>query len=123
MRSPAPDTIPAPARPPPPCLAQVAVASLFMHQAQSLLDARPAALPLARAQWLFALAARLEKPLHADAAAACRGLLRHCAALRAAAVGAGDPLLPRLNVMIAVAGAYFGQDERLVTLVDSAELL
>jgi hypothetical protein len=111
---------PPPARTPAP---QVAVASLFLHQAQSLLDARPAGLPLARAQWLFALAARLEKPLHAELAAACRGLLRHCAALRAGAAGAGDPLLPRLNVMIAMAGAYFGQDESMVALIDSTELL
>jgi hypothetical protein len=100
----------------------VGVSSLFEHHATQLLGRSPPALPLPRAQWLFALASRLEKPLHADTAACFRGVLRHCAALRARVADSGDPLLPRLNVLIAVAGAYFGQDEGLVGLVDGAEL-
>lgn len=110
---------PPPAIPPPP---QVGVASVFNRHVQQLLDCHPPSLPLARAQWLFALAARLDKPLTADAAASFRALLRRCAALRAAVGGADDPALPRLNVLIAVAGAYFGQDEGLVQLVDASEL-
>jgi survival of motor neuron protein-interacting protein 1 len=100
----------------------VGVSALFLHHAHQLLDRSPPSLPLARAQWLFALAARLEKPLHADLAAAFRGLLRHCAALRAGLGGGGDPLLARLNVLIVVAGAYFGQDERMSRVVDAIEL-
>ena len=102
--------------------AQVGVEALFLHHAQQLVDLRPPSLPLPRAQWLFALAARLDKPLRADAAACFRGVLRRCAALRAGVGDRGDPLLPRLNVLIAVAGAYFGQDEGLVRLVDAIEL-
>lgn len=42
-----------------------------------------------------------------------RALLRHCAALRAALPSAQDPLLPSLNILIAITGAFFGQDETL----------
>ncbi|KAK9810074.1 hypothetical protein WJX72_004382 [[Myrmecia] bisecta] len=65
--------------------------------------------------WLYALAARLEKPLAARTSAQLRSLLRHCACLRADVLDAADPLLPHLNVMIAIAGAYFGQDEALAS--------
>ncbi|GBF92079.1 hypothetical protein Rsub_04426 [Raphidocelis subcapitata] len=104
-------------------LEPVGVSAVFNRHVQQLLDCQPPSLPLARAQWLFALAARLEKPLTADAAASFRALLRRCAALRAGVGGADDPALPRLNVLIAVAGAYFGQDEGLVQLVDASELV
>ncbi|KAI8469388.1 MAG: survival motor neuron interacting protein 1-domain-containing protein [Monoraphidium minutum] len=103
-------------------LDQVGVAALFSRHAQQLLDGSPPRLPLARAQWLFALAARLDKPLTPELAAALRGLLRHCAALRGRVEAAEDPLLARLNVLIAVAGAYFGQDESMVAVIDSSEL-
>ena len=62
---------------------------------------------------LFALSLRLENPLRADSAAAYRSLLRHCLSLRAALSDVYDPLLPHLNIMIVVSGAYFGQDPDL----------
>lgn len=65
---------------------------------------------------LYALAARVERPLHGGTCALFRSLLRHCARLRAALLHARDPLLPHLNVLIAIAGGYFGQDEELATL-------
>lgn len=66
---------------------------------------------------LYALAARVERPLAADTAALFRALLRCCAAARAALPGGPrDPLLPHLNVLTAIAGAYFGQDEELAGL-------
>ena len=57
---------------------------------------------------------RVEKPLQGSLCAGYRALLRRCAARRAG--DAGDPLLPHLNVLIALAGCYFGQDEELAGL-------
>ncbi len=50
-----------------------------------------------------------------------RQLLRLCASQRAALASAADPALPHLNIMIVVAGAYFGQDEELATMWDDDE--
>lgn len=76
--------------------------------------------PDAAAQ-LYALSARIEKPLHADTCALYRQLLRFAAGRRAAAAGPADPALPHLNILIAIAGAYFGQDEELATMWDDDE--
>jgi hypothetical protein len=101
--------------------------------------------PRAAAQ-LYALSARIEKPLHAGTCALYRELLRRCAARRAALgaavaaattaanepgaaadaahaveAAAADPLLPHLNILIIIAGAYFGQDEELATMWDDDE--
>jgi hypothetical protein len=92
---------------------------------------------------LYALSARIEKPLHAGTCALYRELLRRCAARRAALGAAAaaattaanepgaaadaahaveaDPLLPHLNILIISAGAYFGQDEELATMWDDDE--
>jgi survival of motor neuron protein-interacting protein 1 len=104
-------------------LLQPEVISLFLRHSHQLEEHCPDSLPLLRAQWLFALAARLEKPCHPEVAAALRGLLRHCCKLRNAVSQAGDPLLPKLNVLIVMAGAYFAQDEQLCTFVDSVDLV
>lgn len=96
------------------------VAALFQHHVAAL-RALPG-LPLARAQWLFALSARIGKPLHAGGAAGFRALFARCAALRAGVGGPGDPLLPRANVLMAVAGAYFGQDPGMAEGIDTIEL-
>ncbi|PNW79194.1 hypothetical protein CHLRE_09g405650v5 [Chlamydomonas reinhardtii] len=71
------------------------------------------ALSYMRCQWLFALAAVLERPVPPDVSAALRELVRRCCALRAGLSRSDDPSLPRLNVLLAVAGGYFGQDEHL----------
>lgn len=104
-------------------LLQPEVARLFLRHCQQLPEQCPDSLPLLRAQWLFALAARLEKPCHAEVAAGFRSLLRHCCKLRAGVSHDADPLLPKLNVLIVMAGAYFAQDEHLCSVVDSSELL
>ena len=65
---------------------------------------------------------RVEKPLTADVEATLRALLRHASALRlseALGASAAHPSLPRLNVLVAIAGGYFGQDETLCTLMDT----
>ncbi|WIA29016.1 hypothetical protein OEZ86_011533 [Tetradesmus obliquus] len=104
-------------------LEQPEVISLFLRHSQQLEEHCPDSLPLLRAQWLFALAARLEKPCHPQVAAALRAVLRHCCKLRGVVSQAGDPLLPKLNVLIVMAGAYFAQDEELCTFVDSVDLI
>lgn len=101
---------------------QVAIVTLFQRHIDELEQDFPNNLPLLRGKWLFALAARLEKPLQPDVSAALRSLLRYCAKLRCQLSEASDPLLPQLNVLMTVAGAYFGQDEELCKVVDSHEL-
>lgn len=68
-------------------------------------------LPEGRAQWLFALSAVVDKPLDAQTMAAYRTLLRRCASLRATKTSAENVELCRLNMLIAIAGRYFGQAE------------
>ncbi|BDA41964.1 probable Gem-associated protein 2 [Coccomyxa sp. Obi] len=63
-------------------------------------------------QWIYALTSVLEKPLAMGTAAALRDLLRYCA--RQQPVSAEDAA--RKAVLVAIAGAYFGQDEHLAVL-------
>ena len=80
------------------------------------------------ARWLYALLARLEKPLHQDMAAVIRQLFRRCCALRAglnsseaarcSSRSSSDELSPEdetnlalLNTLIVITGSYFGQGE------------
>ena len=65
---------------------------------------------------IYALSARIELPLHGDTAAAYRALLRKCKEWRAKSEASTDPLLPHLNVLIALAGGFFRQDEELSAL-------
>lgn len=90
------------------------MSEVLQHQVDALLSDRPRDLSAERAAWLFALCARLEKPLLPGVAAALRALLRHCSDARDALQPAERPgALPRLNLLVAVAGGYFGQDELL----------
>ncbi|PSC68095.1 Gem-associated 2 [Micractinium conductrix] len=76
---------------------------------------------------LYALSARMDKPLPAGTSALYRDLLRCCAAQRAAlgadggGAAAAHPRLPHLNILIAVVGAYFGQDEELAGMWEGDE--
>eukprot|EP00798_Chlamydomonas_sp_ICE-L_P000309 gene308-33557_t len=76
-----------------------------------------------RSQWIFALTASIEKPLHADMSAALRSLLRLCSTLRSKLSTPQDRQLPYLNTLIAITGGYFGQCEHLVGLAASMELI
>ncbi len=101
-------------------LLQVAVVSLLQHHIAAL--EQHSSISLARSRWLFALAARLETPVHADTAAAFRSMHRRCVTWRAAVSSPQEPALPLLNVLIAVGGAYFKQDEGLAGLVQQLDL-
>lgn len=94
-----------------PHIGQLGVAELLQRHVEAL-SSQPE-LSYMRSQWLFALSAVLQRPLAPDVSAAYRTLVRRCAAWRAGLPGRGDPSLPRLNVLMAIAGGYFGQDEVL----------
>lgn len=63
----------------------------------------------ARALWIYALLAHLEKPLHRDVEAVIRRLFLRLAALRASLPSGSDQELTLLQILIVVAGRYFGQ--------------
>ena len=107
-----PSCLPAPASPPP----QLQIRRQLHAAIREVV--REGRLDAAAAPRLYALAARLEKPLHAGTCALLRQLVRTAAAQRAAAGGPADPALPHLNIAIAVAGGYFGQDEELAAMWD-----
>ncbi len=102
------------------CMEQLTVGALLERRVARLQASE--ALGELEAQWLFALAAALEKPVHSGVVAALRALVRRVLALRAGLGSRGDPQLARLNTLAVVAGAYFGQDERLVRVVADLEL-
>ena len=60
--------------------------------------------------WLYALCAAVDTPLDGDTVAALRSLLRKCAILRAAKSELDDDVV-MLNILITVAGRYYGQSE------------
>lgn len=63
-------------------------------------------------QWIYALTSVLEKPLAMSTAAALRDLLRYCA--KQQPTTAEDAA--RQGLLVAIAGAYFRQDEHLAVL-------
>lgn len=66
-------------------------------------------------QWLYAMLARIEKPLHRDTVAAIRQLYRKCCVLRCKLDKISDGFnadLASLNVLISISGYYFGQGEQ-----------
>lgn len=69
-----------------------------------------------RALWLYALLARLEKPLHRNESALLRSILRTCCKLRAVEKTCSNTL-PLLNVLIAIVGVYFEQGPQVMSLV------
>eukprot|EP00586_Coscinodiscus_wailesii_P023485 CAMPEP_0172520214 /NCGR_PEP_ID=MMETSP1066-20121228/291874_1 /TAXON_ID=671091 /ORGANISM="Coscinodiscus wailesii, Strain CCMP2513" /LENGTH=354 /DNA_ID=CAMNT_0013302935 /DNA_START=74 /DNA_END=1139 /DNA_ORIENTATION=- len=66
-----------------------------------------------RLAWVYALLARLEKPLHRDDDALLRRFLRECCRERAKMTERGK-VLASLNVIIAIVGVYFEQGTRVM---------
>ncbi|KZS01392.1 Survival of motor neuron protein-interacting protein 1 [Daphnia magna] len=64
-----------------------------------------------RGQWLYALLAKLEKPLKPEMCSLIRTLARLCSTFRANLASAEDPLLPQLNLFICLVGRYFDQTD------------
>ncbi|KAL3674431.1 hypothetical protein V7S43_000384 [Phytophthora oleae] len=63
----------------------------------------------ARAVWIYALLARLDKPVHATVAATIRQILRRCWTLRCELEALSEIQLKSLNILIVIAGDFFGQ--------------
>ncbi|ETN17391.1 hypothetical protein PPTG_05204 [Phytophthora nicotianae INRA-310] len=63
----------------------------------------------ARAVWIYALLARLDKPVHASVAATIRQILRRCWTLRSELEAPPEIQLKSLNILIVIAGDFFGQ--------------
>lgn len=64
-----------------------------------------------RGQWLYALLAKLEKPLKPEMCSVIRTLARSCSSCRAKLAVAENPLLPQLNLFICLVGRYFDQTD------------
>lgn len=61
-------------------------------------------------KWVVALCASVDTPLDADTCASLRALLRKCASLRASEVE-DEQVMIMANMLITIAGRYFGQME------------
>lgn len=61
-------------------------------------------------KWVVALCASVDTPLDADSCACLRALLRKCASLRASEVE-DEQVITMANMLITIAGRYFGQME------------
>jgi len=64
-----------------------------------------------RGQWLYALLAKLEKPLIPEVCSLLRDLARICSTARADIPSQESPLLPQLNLLICLVGRYFDQSD------------
>lgn len=88
---------------------QVLTRRLLEHHTDWLVN-DAVSLSRARAVWIYALLARLDKPVHARVAATIRQLLRHCWQLRNGLQEPVDPqTLRSLNILISITGDFFGQ--------------
>ncbi|KAI5082882.1 hypothetical protein GOP47_0002625 [Adiantum capillus-veneris] len=83
-------------------------ATLFRYHASWLNEQRQLAYD--RAMWLFALAAAVDSPLDDQTSAAFRDMLRKCAELRSQKTVVDEELY-MLNILITIAGEFFGQAE------------
>ena len=106
-------------------LDQVLVRAVFHHHVHYLVEWKMA-LTRDRATWLYALLARMEKPLHREECVGVRGVLRECCRRRwelelptGEEKGRDDDdskrareQLALLNTLIAITGVYFEQGAR-----------
>ncbi|RLN50003.1 hypothetical protein BBJ28_00022584 [Nothophytophthora sp. Chile5] len=88
---------------------QVLTRRLLDYHASWLDDLEATPLSRARAVWIYALLARLDKPVHAGVAATIRQLLRRCWTLRCELEAPSEQQLKALNVLVVIAGDFFGQ--------------
>ncbi|KAG7383274.1 gem (nuclear organelle) associated protein 2 [Phytophthora boehmeriae] len=88
---------------------QVLTRRLLDYHAAWLSDDGMTALSRARAVWIYALLARLDKPVHASVAATIRQILRSCWTMRCELETPSETQLMALNILIVIAGDFFGQ--------------
>lgn len=75
-----------------------------------LVDKESSVLESSDCKWVVALCASVDTPLDADTCACLRALLRKCASLRASVVE-DEQVIIMANMLITIAGRYFGQME------------
>ncbi|MCO5562773.1 hypothetical protein L7F22_016405 [Adiantum nelumboides] len=88
-------------------------ATLFRYHVSWLSDQRQLAYD--RAMWLFALATAVDSPLDDQTSAAFRDMLRKCAELRSWKTNVDEELY-MLNILITIAGEFFGQAEDFIMI-------
>jgi gem associated protein 2 len=87
---------------------QVLIRRVLSHLSYYVQQGWP--LSMKRSAWLYALCARLERPIHRDDAATLFSLLKHITYLRSKVTSLEDRTeLARYNLMICVIGIYFEQ--------------
>ncbi len=64
-------------------------------------------------RWLYALMAKIEKPVALESSSQLSKLLRHCIKVRRQISDNNDIRLLSLHMLIALSGGYFGQDGTL----------
>lgn len=62
-----------------------------------------------RACWIFALAVVVDRPLDANTSSALATLFRKCSELKSRVTTREEPALPMLDILLSIAGSYFGQ--------------
>jgi survival of motor neuron protein-interacting protein 1 len=88
---------------------QVLTRRLLDYHAAWLSEGDMAPLSRARSVWIYALLARLDKPVHANVAATIRQILRRCWTMRCELEAPSEMQLKSLNILIVIAGDFFGQ--------------
>ncbi|KAH7488383.1 hypothetical protein PRIC1_007501 [Phytophthora ramorum] len=88
---------------------QVLTRRLLDYHAAWLSDGDATPISRARAVWIYALLARLDKPVHASVAATIRQILRRCWTLRCELEAPTEIQLKSLNILIVISGDFFGQ--------------
>ncbi|KAG7392241.1 gem (nuclear organelle) associated protein 2 [Phytophthora pseudosyringae] len=88
---------------------QVLTRRLLDHHAAWIGDEDVGQVSRARAVWIYALLARLDKPVHASVAATIRQILRRCWTMRCELESPSEIQLKSLNILIVIAGDFFGQ--------------
>jgi len=99
---------------------QILTRRLLSHLVAYFCDGWPTS--TTRLSWIYALLARLEKPLHMEEQATLRNLIRECCKRRAQALHDHSlrEFLPALNLVIVIAAFYFNQAGPSVMNLDSS---
>lgn len=68
---------------------------------------------------LYVMLLCLEYPCHSDVSASLRSLVRKCCEIRSTIHDTSSKTLGRVNVILVIAGGFFGQNEELASMWES----
>lgn len=72
-----------------------------------------------QALWIYALMARVHRPLNDETTASLRSLLQHCTRQRVSLLDSeAQTALPFINILILLSGVFFGQDETYAGMIE-----